>query len=147
MAIAERTAETVWQGTLARGEGTVTPASGAFGPLPVTWASRTEQPGGKTSPEELAAAAHAACFAMALNLRLGEHKAEPSRLTVSATVTLDEVAGRPTIVSSVLTVRGVVPGLDAAEFQVALDEAADLCPVSRLFAGASITIDGQLVSD
>lgn len=144
MPIAERTAETIWEGTLARGEGSVTPSSGAFGPLPVTWGSRTERPDGKTSPEELAAAAHAACFAMALSLRLGERRAEPTRLSVSATVTLDEVDGRPTIVSSTLTVRGVVPGVDAAGFQAALDEAADLCPVSRLFAGATVTVRGEL---
>lgn len=144
MPIAERTAETTWEGTLARGQGSVTPSSGAFGPLPVTWASRTESPEGKTSPEELAAAAHAACFAMALNLRLGERKAGPTRLSVSSTVTLDEVDGRPTVVSSALVVRGVVPGLDAAGFQAALDEAADLCPISRLFAGATVSVTGQL---
>lgn len=146
MPIAQRSAETVWEGSLARGQGTVTPASGAFGPLPVTWASRTESPDGKTSPEELAAAAHAACFAMALNVRLGERKAQPQRLTVSATVTLDEVDGRPTVVSSAVTVHGVVPDLDAAGFQAALDEAADLCPMSRLFAGATVTVTGQLES-
>ncbi|MGH3744141.1 MAG: OsmC family peroxiredoxin [Mycobacteriales bacterium] len=146
MPIAQRSAETTWEGNLARGNGSVTPSSGAFGPLPVTWASRTETPDGKTSPEELAAAAHAACFAMALNLRLGEHKAEPQRLSVTATVTLDEVDGRPTVVSSELVVRGAVPGLDAAGFQAALDEAADLCPVSRLFAGAKVTVTGRLES-
>jgi len=110
----------------------------------VTWASRTESPEGKTSPEELAAAAHAAGFAMALNLRLGEHKAVPTRLSVSSPVTLDEVDGRPTVVSSALVVRGVVPGLVAAGFQAALDEAVDLCPISRLFAGATVTVTGQL---
>jgi osmotically inducible protein OsmC len=75
MAIAERTSETTWQGTLAGGTGTIRPASGALGELPVTWASRTAAPGGKTSPEELAAAAHSSCFAMALALRIGEHGA------------------------------------------------------------------------
>ena len=81
MAIAERTAETTWEGPLASGSGTIRPASGALGELAVTWASRTEQPGGKTSPEELAAAAHSSCFAMALALRLGERKAVPQRLS------------------------------------------------------------------
>jgi len=144
MAIAERSAQTTWEGSLARGTGTIRPDSAAFDPLPVTWAARTEAPGGKTSPEELAAAAHSSCFAMALSLRLGERKAEPQRLTVTATVTLDEVDGKPTVVSSTLDVRGQVPGLDAAGFQAAVDEAAALCPISRLFAGASIHVTASL---
>src|SRR6185503_17682825 len=106
MAIAERTAETVWEGALGSGRGTIRAASGAWDGLAVTWASRTERPDGKTSPEELAAAAHSACFAMALALRLGEHNTAPQRLSIAATVTLDEVDGLPTIVSSVLRVRG-----------------------------------------
>jgi lipoyl-dependent peroxiredoxin len=146
MAIAERTTETTWEGGLAHGHGTVDPHSKAFAGLPVTWAARTEAPDGKTSPEELAAAAHSACFAMALSLCLGEHKAEPQRLTVSSTVTLDEVDGKPTIVSSALTVRGQVPGLDADGFRAAVDEAAALCPISRLYAGAQITVDATLES-
>jgi lipoyl-dependent peroxiredoxin len=146
MAIAERTTETTWEGGLAHGHGTVDPHSKAFAGLPVTWAARTEAPDGKTSPEELAAAAHSACFAMALSLCLGEHKAEPQRLTVSSTVTLDEVDGKPTIVSSALTVRGQVPGLDADGFSAAVDEAAALCPISRLYAGAQITVDATLES-
>ena len=144
MAIAERTVETTWEGPLASGSGTIRPASGALGELPVTWASRTGQPGGKTSPEELAAAAHSSCFAMALAVRLGEHKAAARRLTVAATVTLDEVDGTPTIISSRLRVRGRVPGLDASGFQEAVSEAAALCPVSRLFAGAKISVTATL---
>jgi osmotically inducible protein OsmC len=146
MAIAERTAQTTWEGSLARGTGEIRPSSGAFEPLPVTWAARTEQPGGKTSPEELAAAAHSSCFSMALSLVLGERKVEPQRLTVSSTVTLDEVDGKPTVVSSALTVQGQVPELDADEFQAAVNDAAALCPISRLFAGTKITIDATLVS-
>ncbi|MGH3322506.1 MAG: OsmC family peroxiredoxin [Streptosporangiaceae bacterium] len=145
MAIAERIAETTWEGTLASGRGTVSGSTGALGDLPVTWASRTERPDGMTSPEELAAAAHSSCFAMALSLRLGEHDAPPERLTVSATVTLDEVDGVPTIVSSALRVRART-SLDAAGFQAAVDEAAELCPVSRLFAGARVTVDAALES-
>ncbi len=144
MAIAERTAQTIWEGRLADGTGTIQPASGAVAGLPVTWASRTTEPGGKTSPEELAAAAHSSCFAMALALRLGEHDATADQLTVTATVTLDEVDGKPTIVSSDLTVRGRVPGMDARGFQEAVDEAAALCPVSRLFAGAKIGVTAAL---
>jgi osmotically inducible protein OsmC len=146
MAIAERTAETTWEGSLGNGRGTVRGASGALDGLPVTWASRTERADGLTSPEELAAAAHSACFAMALALRLGEHKTVPERLSIAATVTLDEVEGVPTVVSSALRVRGLVPELDAAGFQSAVDEAAELCPVSRLFAGAEITVNAELES-
>jgi lipoyl-dependent peroxiredoxin len=144
MAIAERTAETTWAGSLAGGTGTIRPASGAPGELPVTWASRTKEPGGKTSPEDLAAAAHSSCFAMALALRLGEREAIAERMTVTATVTLDELDGTPTIISSDLRVRGRVPGLDERGFQEAVDEAAALCPVSRLFAGAKISVAAVL---
>jgi len=144
MAIAERSAVTTWNGSLAGGSGVIRAADGELGEIPVTWQSRTAEPGGKTSPEELAAAAHSSCFAMALALRLGEHKAIPQRLTVSATVTLDEVGGLPTIVSSDLRVRARVPGLGDASFQAILDEAAALCPVSRLYAGARISVDGVL---
>lgn len=144
MAIAERTAETTWEGSLASGHGTIRPATGALGAVPVTWASRTGEPDGMTSPEELAAAAHSSCFAMALALRLGERKAVPQQLTVTATVTLDEADGVPTITSSAIRVRAQVPGLDEAAFQQTVGEAAGLCPVSRLFAGASISVDAIL---
>jgi osmotically inducible protein OsmC len=144
MTIAERTAETTWEGGLARGRGVIRPHSGALDPLPVTWAARTEAPEGKTSPEELAAAAHSSCFAMALTLCLGERDVQPEKLTVSSTVTLDEVDGRPTIVSSALVIHGRVPGLDADGFQTAVDEAAALCPISRLFAGATVMVSSDL---
>jgi osmotically inducible protein OsmC len=81
---------------------------------------------------------------MALSLCLGERDVEPERLTVSSTVTLDEVDGKPTVVSSALTVQGRVPGLSADEFRSAVDQAAELCPISRLFAGASITVSSDL---
>ncbi|HET8559542.1 MAG TPA: OsmC family peroxiredoxin [Marmoricola sp.] len=144
MAIADRTARTDWEGTLARGNGLVTPDSGAFEPLPVTWASRTEQPGGKTSPEELLAGAHSACFSMALNLVLGEQGIPADRTSVSSTVTFDEVDGKPTVTKSAITVRASVPGADEAKFQAAVKDAADLCPVSRLFASAEITVEATL---
>lgn len=146
MSIAERRSETVWTGPLASGTGTITGGSGGFGELPVTWASRTEQPGGKTSPEELAAAAHSSCFSMALALTLGQHGAEPERLRVGATVTLDAVDGVPTIVSSALSVEATVPGLTPEQFTEIVDEAAKLCPVSRLFAGAAISVESTLVA-
>lgn len=146
MAIAARSASTTWKGRLASGSGETTSGSGALGTLPVTWAARTEKPGGKTSPEELAAAAHSSCFSMALALRLEENHASPEELTVDATVTLDEVDGRPTVTSSAVRVRAKVPGMQAEAFDQAVAEAADLCPISRLFAGAAISVDAQLVS-
>lgn len=144
MPIAVRTAQTVWEGSLASGSGTVTGATGGLGTFPVTWVARTEQPGGKTSPEELAAAAHSSCFSMALSLALGEHKASAKKLTVEAAVTLDEVGGLPTVVSSAITVNGEVPGMDAESFQSIVDEAAGICPISRLFTGANITVSATL---
>jgi len=142
--IAERTAQTIWTGRLASGSGTVTSGSGALDALPVTWAARTERSNGKTSPEELAAAAHASCFSMALALRLGEHDLTAQRLDVSATVSLGDVDGRPTVVSSTLRVVGQVMDIDDERFREIVDEAAALCPISRLFAGAAITVDAML---
>lgn len=144
MSIAERSTGTVWEGPLASGTGRLNSGSGALTGLDVTWAARTEAPGGKTSPEELAAAAHSSCFSMALALKLGEHQLIPQRLDVQATVTLDEVDGLPTIVSSALTIKGQVDGADPAKFQQIVDEAAALCPVSRLFAGAKISVKAEL---
>ena len=144
MAIAIRTAQTTWEGPLASGTGTTSMGSGAAGMLPVTWASRTERPDGKTSPEELAAAAHSACYAMALALRLGEHKAVPERLAITATVTLDEAGGIPTFVSSHLDVTARIQGLDQATFDAIVAEASELRPVSRLFAEAKTTVDAAL---
>jgi osmotically inducible protein OsmC len=144
MAIASRRAETVWEGNLARGAGRVSGQSGAIGSLPVTWAARTEEPGGKTSPEELAAAAHSSCFSMALALRIADHGHDAERLTVASTVTLDEVDGAPTVVSSEIEVRARVPAMDRGDFDAAVEEAAQLCPISRLFAGAQISVDAEL---
>ncbi len=144
MAIAERTATTIWNGGLATGKGAITGNSGAISQLPVTWAARTEEPGGLTSPEELAAAAHSSCFSMALALKLGEHHVTPEQLEVSATVTLDDVDGVPTIVSSAVSVRARIEGIDPSRFQSVVDEASALCPVSRLFAGATITAKAEL---
>lgn len=144
MSIAERSTGTVWEGSLASGTGQLSSGSGALTGLDVTWAARTEAPGGKTSPEELAAAAHSSCFSMALALKLGEQQLTPQRLDVQATVSLDEVDGLPTIVSSALTIKARVSGVDAAKFQRIVDEAAALCPVSRLFAGAKISVEAEL---
>ncbi|ASL14579.1 OsmC family peroxiredoxin [Mycobacterium intracellulare] len=145
MSIAERAARTTWEGPLASGEGKLSQdSSGALDGLPLTWASRTEQPDGKTSPEELAAAAHSSYFSMALALKLGENHTPPQRLEVTATVTLDAVDGVPTITTSRLKVRASVAGVDAESFAAVVDQAAALCPVSRLFAGATISVDAEL---
>lgn len=131
-----RRAEVTWQGDLGSGSGTVSASSsGAFSNLPVTWASRTERSDGRTSPEELIAAAHASCYAMALSHGLGSGGTPPQRLDVSATVTFDNASGGWKVTSSALTVRGQVPGLDAAGFQQAAEAAKDGCPVSQALKG------------
>ena len=144
MAIAERSASTDWQGDLAHGRGTVKLASGALDAFEVTWASRTERSEGKTSPEELIAAAHASCFSMALSHGLGEAGHAPDALDVSARVTLDERDGAPTVTTSELTVTGRVIGIDEATFEQAAAEAARNCPVSRALAGVEITVKATL---
>jgi osmotically inducible protein OsmC len=135
MAMAERRAEAVWHGNLTQGSGEVTVGSGALPTMPVTWAARTEQPGGKTSPEELIAAAHAACYAMAFSNTLNTAGTPPEQLTVTAVCTLDRVEGGVKITHMELTVRGRVPGLDAAGFESAALEAEHGCPVSNALRG------------
>jgi osmotically inducible protein OsmC len=144
MAMAERTATTSWDGDLAHGNGTVTGASGALGELPVTWASRTERSDGKTSPEELVAAAHAACFSMALAHTLTQGGNPPEHLEVSAKVTLDERDGGPTVTTSELTVTGTVPGIDQGAFAQAANDAGQNCPISRALAGLDISVKATL---
>ena len=145
MAIAERRATTDWDGSLAHGSGTVKVDSGAFEPFPVTWASRTERADGKTSPEELVAAAHASCFSMALAHGLAEAGHEPEHLTVSANVMLDQRDGAPTVTTSKLTVSGRVPGIDQAAFEHAAADAGKNCPISRALAGVEISVNATLM--
>ncbi|HXE45666.1 MAG TPA: OsmC family peroxiredoxin [Conexibacter sp.] len=140
MPIAERSATTTWRGGLAHGGGTLASGSGALGELPVTWASRTARSEGKTSPEELIAAAHASCFAMALSHELTQGGHEPEQLDVSAVVTLDRVDDAPTVARSALSVTGRVRGIDAAGFEAAAQGAGQNCPISRLLAGGSAEI-------
>jgi osmotically inducible protein OsmC len=132
----ERTAEADWQGGLADGSGTVAGRSSGAIDLPVTWASRVESPEGRTSPEELVAAAHAACYAMAFSHVLGEAGTPPDRLHVTATVGAELGAEGLAIVRSDLDVRGRVSGLDAAEFQRQAEEAERGCPVSNALRGS-----------
>jgi osmotically inducible protein OsmC len=131
-----RRAEATWSGALAEGSGAVSAiSSGAFSSLPVTWASRTEASDGRTSPEELVASAHASCFAMALSGALGRAGTPPERLDVSAEVTFDKLEAGWRVVSSALTVNGVVPGMSAADFEAAAESTRDGCPISVALAG------------
>jgi osmotically inducible protein OsmC len=133
---ATRTATVTWTGALADGEGTVTAgSSGTFADLPVSWASRTEAPEGRTSPEELLAAAHSACFAMALAGALGRAGTPPDHVHVSATVTFDKVGEAWTVTRSELDVVGTVPGMSSADFDAAAERTKDTCPLSRALAG------------
>ncbi len=144
MAIAERTGRCTWEGDLAHGNGVVSADTGALGELPVTWASRTERSEGKTSPEELVAAAHASCFSMALSHTLSQAGNAPDQLQVSAKVTLDQRDGAPTVVSSELTVSGRVPGLDQEGFAKAASDAGQNCPISRALGGVEIMVNATL---
>ncbi len=145
MALAERQANVIWQGDLAHGNGTVHVNSGAFPDFPVTWASRTQRSDGKTSPEELIAAAHASCFAMAFSNTLATNGATPEQLDVTAVCTLDRVDDKVRITTMRLTVRGHVPGLDADAFQRYAQQAAEGCPVSNaLHNNVDIQLDAQL---
>jgi osmotically inducible protein OsmC len=125
------------------GGGTITSVgSGAFGPLDVTWASRAEESDGRTSPEELIAAAHAACFSMALSHGLAQGGTPPENLEVDATVTFVPGTG---ITKVALAVRGAVSGLDEVAFLEAAEGARDNCPVSKALASVpEITVEASL---
>jgi osmotically inducible protein OsmC len=142
--MAERTANVTWSGSLMDGAGTIeSVGSGAFGPLDVTWGSRAEESEGRTSPEELIAAAHAACFSMALSHGLAQAGSPPDRLEASATVTFVPGTGITTIA---LAVRGSVPGMDADAFLAAAEAAKESCPVSKALAAVpEITLDAALL--
>ena len=141
--MAERSAEATWQGDLMSGSGEIHEVpSGAFGPLQVTWASRTEEHGGKTSPEELIAAAHSACFAMALSNVLAKAGSPPDRLETAANVTFVPGTG---ITKAALTVVGTVPGMDEAAFKAAAEDAKENCPVSGALKGnVELTLEARL---
>jgi osmotically inducible protein OsmC len=129
----DRKAEVTWSGDLMSGSGTITRVtSGVLPALDVSWPSRAQAPDGKTSPEELIAAAWASCFAMALSHGLAQGGTPPEKLETSATVTFQPGEG---IVKGALTVRGTVPGLDAAGFDAAAEGAKANCPVSKALAG------------
>ena len=139
----ERKASVTWQGDLMSGQGTIeSVTSGVLGPLEVDWANRAEDAQGKTSPEELIAAAHAACFAMALSNGLAKEGHAPERLETSATVTFVPGTG---ITKSALTVTGRVTGLDEEGFREAAEEAKENCPVSSALKGnVELELDARL---
>lgn len=133
---AVRRAEVTWNGDLMSGGGVVSAlSSGAFSDLPVSWAARTESSDGKTSPEELVAAAHASCYAMAFSGSLARGGTPPERLAVSAEVTFDKVGDGWKVVSSALTVHGRVPGISAEDFVAKAEAARDGCPISGALKG------------
>jgi lipoyl-dependent peroxiredoxin len=136
-----RTASTTWTGGLADGKGTVTLESSGIGSYDVSWPARAEEPGGKTSPEELIAAAHSACFSMALSNVLGKQGHPPTKLETSADVDFTPGTG---ITQIRLSVRGTVDGVDKDTFVAAAEDAKRNCPVSQALAGVDITLDAAL---
>jgi osmotically inducible protein OsmC len=141
-----RRADAVWHGTLIEGSGTVSASSsGAFADLPVSWSSRTEESNGRTSPEELVAAAHAACFSMAFSSRLAKAGHPADELRVSATVTFEKLEAGWHVASSALTVRGRVPGMDDASFSREAEAAKDGCPISvALHGNVALSVEASL---
>ena len=139
---ASSSASTVWEGDLAHGSGVTTPASGAFDAIDVSWGSRTERAAGKTSPEELLAAAHAACYCMQLSHELAEAGTPPERLEASATVEFEPGAG---VLSSKLVVSGTVSGIDQDTFAAAAASAGQNCPISGALKGnLDISVEATL---
>ena len=136
-----RKATTQWRGSLLEGGGQVTLESSGLGTYDVTWASRAEDPAGRTSPEELIAAAHSSCFSMAFSNGLAKAGHAPELLETSAEVTFQPGEG---ITGIVLTVRGTVPGMSEADFLEAAEAAKVGCPVSKALAGTTITLDAAL---
>jgi osmotically inducible protein OsmC len=136
-----RNATTHWEGSLMDGSGRVTLESSGIGTFDVNWPSRAESANGKTSPEELIAAAHSSCFSMALSHGLAQAGTPPTSLDTSAAVTFQPGEG---ITGIVISVVGVVPGIDEATFVAAAEGAKANCPVSKALAGTTITLEARL---
>jgi osmotically inducible protein OsmC len=136
-----RNATTHWEGSLMEGSGRVTLDSSGIGTFDVNWPSRAEAANGKTSPEELIAAAHSSCFSMALSHGLAQAGTPPTSLDTSAAVTFQPGEG---ITGIVISVVGVVPGVDEAAFVAAAEGAKANCPVSKALAGTTITLEARL---
>jgi osmotically inducible protein OsmC len=142
-----RHASTTWSGDLITGAGMITSvSSGVFSRLPITWASRTTAHGGKTSPEELLAAAHASCFSMAFSSRLAKNGTPPVKLDVRAEVTFDKLEAGWKVTRSAITVFGDVPGIDRETFQQLAEDAKENCPISGALKGnVELTVAATLV--
>jgi osmotically inducible protein OsmC len=136
-----RKATTHWEGNLLKGKGEVALESSGIGTYEVSWPSRAEEPNGKTSPEELIAAAHSSCFSMALSNGLDKAGTPPEALDTSAEVTFQPGVG---ITGIKLSVRGRVPGISAEDFATAAEDAKKNCPVSQALTGTTITLDAAL---
>ncbi|HZY71268.1 MAG TPA: OsmC family peroxiredoxin [Thermoplasmata archaeon] len=133
--VAQRKAEATWEHDLLHGSGRVKMAGGAFGEARISWSARTESLDGKTSPEELLAAAHASCFAMALSNTLAKAQTPPEQVHVTATCTFDKVGDGWAVTTMDLDVEGKVPGSDAAKFEAAAKAASEGCPISKALHG------------
>lgn len=140
------TARAHWEGDLQDGGGRVTIASGVAGPMPVDWKARTEGKESFTTPEELLAAAHSACFSMALSNILSKQGHRPESLDTSATATFEKVNGARRITTMKLEVRGNVPGVSAADFAEAAEKAKEDCPVSQALSDdVAVSVEAELV--
>jgi len=140
----QRNATVTWEGNVARGSGAISASTGAFSQLPYSLAARVEKPDGKTSPEELLAAAHASCFSMALSGQLGNAGMTADSIETKATVTFEKTDAGFTITESHLETRVKVPNADKAKFDTAVNNAKSGCPISRVL-NTKITLDAQLV--
>jgi len=138
---ATRTAEAHWEGSLKEGQGEVELVSSGSGSFEVSWPARTEQPNGRTSPEELIAAAHSSCFSMALSNGLAKAGTPPTTLDTTADVTFVPGTG---ITEIALSVVADVPGMSAEDFQAAAEDARANCPVSQALKAVPITLEARL---
>ena len=136
-----RSALTIWNGSLLEGSGQVTLDSSGVGSFPVSWPARSEEPGGMTSPEEMIAAAHSSCFAMALSNALAKAGSTPAQLETKAEVDFQPGVG---ITEIRLHVKGDVPGLDAQGFEAAAEDAKENCPVSQALRAVPITLSVEM---
>ena len=143
-----REATASWSGDLGNGKGIVSAGTtGVFKDLPITWASRTGEPDGVTSPEELLAAAHAACYSMACSNELAKAGTPPTKLDVTVAVTADKRESGWTVISSRITVRAVVPGATAESFRANAEKAKDGCPISRALKGnVELSVEATLLA-
>lgn len=143
-----RTADVTWNGDLLTGGGTIDyVSSGVFSRMPVSWAARTGPHNGKTSPEELLAAAHAACFSMAFSARLAKNGTPATTLKVTAAVSFDNASGGWKVTTSRITVVGDVPGIDLETFRTIAADAKENCPISIALKGnVELVVDASLVT-